>query len=104
MSYSCRMCGSEIKNHNKVKSHALTNATFWRQFKVQPGEHLYAASTNGGALMNASTRGVTEKFILCGPCDNKLSKYEDEREKLFSREIIFSGSGGVVPIDTSFKT
>lgn len=78
----CRLCGSKLDSSNKRRSHALTKASFFDQVPLKSGEHLL--------LMNIGKPGVYDaghhawEYALCGECEEKIGKWEDERERFLS--------------------
>lgn len=75
--YYCRICGTEITPNNRIRSHILTESTYY----VSGGEYMVL----GNRVIDAKKRS-TEKNLLCKECDYKIGRWEQERNEMFTSD------------------
>lgn len=81
----CRICGKVLKGSDRIKSHHLTKATYYDALNLKSGEHL-ACYKQGHIIAKDMAHFATE-HLLCRTCEQRISVWEHERERLFSSDI-----------------
>lgn len=78
----CRLCGCELTKDKKRRSHALTNATYFRQQKeIRGGGRLELMSSE---FLDKDAGHHETEYAFCSECEIKFSIWEQERERFFS--------------------
>lgn len=80
----CRLCGVELTGKNKVRSHALTESTFFApQKKIRPDSGRLEIYSKDKCFGDAG-HYMTE-YAFCRDCEGRFSVWEQERTELFNK-------------------
>lgn len=81
----CPICGVAIHSGNKIKSHGLTDSSYFKALQGNSPERVLGLRCAPGKIFDPYKYN-TETYVICRKCDQKMGTWEEERERLFSSE------------------